>query len=43
MILNHLVVLESKDVLKKKKMLGTCQKYTGINLKEFSMAKVGTI
>lgn len=41
----HLVVPESKEVLKKKgrkKKMGGCQKDTVANLKEVPVAKVGT-
>lgn len=41
MSLEHFVVLESKEVLKNKRM-GTCQRDTEINLKELPTAKVGT-
>lgn len=44
MSLEHLVVPESKEMLKQtNKNYGLCPRDTGANLKELSMAKVGTI
>lgn len=37
--LEHLVMPERKEVIKKTKMMGTMLKNKGANLKEFSMAK----